>query len=1294
MMKKRFSKVAIILSVIILLTFLLINNDLLSVNKKVKKINYLSQLTDLSSPNKVLNTEEIIEKYSKALVYVLLKKANLDDELLNYDNKDDFKTNCANCTNTNSFPNFDATCCCEYTDFGTSIYGNEIKEELILPANNISCKQLLANEIAGMKTTMGDKYFKMTLDDSYYSPEKNLCRILIEYRDCEKCSYKAWKPVVTEYDAAANGYSVKNCNGFSVPQTKANEKEFEYRIFSPKVSRMMTIENEDGTTSQTELVISKAKCTIYKYTRECACSGGPGPGSGEKPEPIETCYDAQNGGTSYYLQYKNGTMSLDTFVNDKKCCVPLENNTVDRKGIVDRDGKNFYDNHCPKPTKMCFSGESSYKADYDAIKKPSQTDIDLYKNKCCKPAAPETVDQAKKNMGAFYTTHCDAEPVKKVCFSGTDNYKKDYEAGKITLDEYKNKCCTPEAEAIAGMGEDFYNKNCPPTKEPICFSIDKSGNKVFGHKLYYYDEYLKMPSIKLLEQLFDTTGKYDYKCCDDLAEFEPTIRDTIIDANGNKIWETKCVPQINPTACFSGTNSYKEQYNDGKGSLSVNEYTKKCCVPPAPETVSQAKENLGDLYSKYCETPTACFSGKNSYEEQYNDGKGTLSAYEYTKNCCVPPAPETVSQAKAKLGDLYGTYCQTSIKPLCFSGPNSEKQIYSNSSKTTADINRYKNLCCKPAAPETEDEAKLNMGSFYQTNCIEPNADKCAPVGNEIICSQDSDAGYIYEAGEKGLTSNNLACLTNVEAKDVYNYVIPEFKDNKYCKIACKEDVDFYFPGYGINPNSENPYLIAAGQYFKFKPYISNSFESELLPVINQSRSCVMNLFPDTLSLDIYGNTNFTKNANTFSYYGAAEDYLKAYYNYTQDIQNIDKVLEVTTNQDKINELNTIRNERVAFRNFVAQSYAYYVDKMNKAISQYNQCNNFINEYNEKDYPSVDNFWYFEMETKNTKVSDELKKIKMKIKDQTVVTADKNQKYCNDSLNNCKVTPESADISSFNSALPDKISGSMGGFIANQNKTQKIFVYDYKINETKIDTNYTTGEELYVIKPTGLTVVGESPLFKNIKDTYTFNYLGYGLPVNVDTFGGKRYNYQFLVKNIGKADGSLNTLFKNIQQDKRTESGTMYVCNYEVSNKIVCPPTTCKIDCSDPLNCVCKENCDTVTQMVLQAVFRPVNNSNINPNDRTLGTNWSDEKGIAAKAKIEEDGDEIYASPQYSFTLNTNKILEIRKYNDQNTYASFEMTCNQFGDRCESKFVEKFADKISGTWIEYDQQTKKFIEKN
>lgn len=150
-------------------------------------------------------------------------------------------------------------------------------------------------------------------------------------------------------------------------------------------------------------------------------------------------------------------------------------------------------------------------------------------------------------------------------------------------------------------------------------------------------------------------------------------------------------------------------------------------------------------------------------------------------------------------------------------------------------------------------------------------------------------------------------------------------------------------------------------------------------------------------------------------------------------------------------------------------------------------------------------------------------------------------------------------------------------------------------------------------------------------------------PINFNTAPGK-YEYSVLT------DLNHKTL-KDLQKKyaKTGHCSLDYTCFYKVH----------KYECDEP----CPDTPDLTYEPGINASFRFVSNNDINPNNRTLGTNWQDAKGIDTINEIQDLGDEVYADEnlEYSFTLTPSIMNKIRGLNDDaedsGGYANDTLTC-------------------------------------
>ncbi len=962
--------------------------------------------------------------------------------------------------------------------------------------------------------------------------------------------------------------------------------------------------------------------------------------------------------------------------------------------------------------------------------------------------------------------------------------------------------------------------------------------------------------------------------------------------NMGAIYNDVCANYVPQTACFFGPNSYYSQYNNN--SISKTDFARACC------TTSEAYSVLGATqFEDVCSI--SCFSGSNSLYARYN--MGLLSNNDFASNCCSDPS------ARTTLGANYDNVCTPSSigSTACFTGINSYKNQFA-AGRITAGA--YANACC------SDPNAKSELGLLYTNYCVNSKT-VCNELTSENVCRSDSSMGYIYEVGQKGITSNNFSCLTNGKDTNGNSFSEPFLADNPYCKIYCKEDVDLYFQGYGYNPRTGN--TVFSGEYFTFKPYQLGVDVKNDLPAINQKRSCIYRCEVGSFTKDVYGVTTTSSGVSSIpissseGFYAKAEYYLERIYslsiektelettltkteaidcssgavenknnNYTakkDPVKPDNKIIEkiesalakeqyssklamvskiydtIDANQakDVLNRFNglvsyyygtstrdsesdcccnytepslvgyagfcqnyetqyykgvciyseqtsiyvrhcistrtpqqsgfkigsqysdwkldstsqvigecendqtgviRISERKAAYKyettiagrtfcntenysrscdcenysdpwpNYCQEEktkkiteiklkidekiteiesakyyYLLYSNYIREAIRSYTAWRTYENKYNPQDYPVVDGFVYDEMNLG----TDEEKKIVNQIKlvaNPAVANNSPTKTYCYESNGNlvCDgVSPVITAIPVFSTDVKTLTSGMTINQFVQSHKTssETITFFDIAKDEVEVELSYRLGLDLYALKPNGLAVPRTDRRFREVENNNAYNHIGYGLPIGIDTNGGK-YNYSFDVTNLGKN----NRLLPNFT---RLNGGNKYTCNYYVSSQILCTSGDCII-CNPGDDCSGSNSPTTkIIDPKLMPYIRVINTEEINPNNRLLGTNWNTPKGEAAFKKITEDGDRIYLNePMYSFTLNSETIAEIKNLNTYTPYSDFtKYKCNSDGNNCISNFITEYANnensKLTETrekWLIYNSTSKKFTYSN
>ena len=137
-----------------------------------------------------------------------------------------------------------------------------------------------------------------------------------------------------------------------------------------------------------------------------------------------------------------------------------------------------------------------------------------------------------------------------------------------------------------------------------------------------------------------------------------------------------------------------------------------------------------------------------------------------------------------------------------------------------------------------------------------------------------------------------------------------------------------------------------------------------------------------------------------------------------------------------------------------------------------------------------------------------------------------------------------------------------------------------------------------------------------------------------------------------------------------------YVCHYLTNCN---DEEHCDFTCDDENNCeFTEDDCDddhctlTCENCIFDGEtnnfsYRTITLNNLNPNERSLGFNWSNVKGQATQKAVEDDGETIYETPQYSYTLTPSNLSKIREYN------------NQAGSYTNAYIPDEYATKVGNT---------------
>ncbi len=229
--------------------------------------------------------------------------------------------------------------------------------------------------------------------------------------------------------------------------------------------------------------------------------------------------------------------------------------------------------------------------------------------------------------------------------------------------------------------------------------------------------------------------------------------------------------------------------------------------------------------------------------------------------------------------------------------------------------------------------------------------------------------------------------------------------------------------------------------------------------------------------------------------------------------------------------------------------------------------------------------------------------------------------------------------------------------LAKQISTLSSHLYYRKIDASG-SAEYANTQEFYVKYPDGSV---------NTSDGSNYNPIGQVYPIALKRDTGL-YKWTLNFSKLGQyndfqgcKNGRLDDVVRAL--GKSTSTGLEYVCTYivdcdECDYECVGPGCLIEDDPKCPecdvycINCVFDGDEDTY-------FYRTVSVNDFNPNNRTLGANWTNAKGTATRDEIEKMAETVYEDVQYSYTITPTQMKNIRDYNGQTgTYVTEDLNFN------------------------------------
>jgi len=516
---------------------------------------------------------------------------------------------------------------------------------------------------------------------------------------------------------------------------------------------------------------------------------------------------------------------------------------------------------------------------------------------------------------------------------------------------------------------------------------------------------------------------------------------------------------------------------------------------------------------------------------------------------------------------------------------------------------------------------------------------------------------------------------------------------NNYCMAFTSEYNDIYFPGTSV---------ATSGRFFIFNELKKN----ECLNSLNPGTNCFRQPYVKG-KINVTMHTNFTKWDSDYT--AAINDENTAYDNW----QKCDPSILIT----EINETTGEETQIPSCDKNILQTIYNNAKTRRVNLETYKQeCeshNDLVNNWKYELSPDV-NFKYKQSVYAGS-ASDMLEEeVPMAISDEGV-------KYWPNATTEAKNTSSS---------------GTYQKVCYETNDGEKCFdkTSDYKATFEQT-VYYRPEQATYATIPSGQTVLSTTSYSATSSMIENGISVGYVYNVKLTTYQGA-YTTSFKIDNLGHTDSSEKS---NVQKsmDKYVSdngyedaSSECVYCNQESEYKRQCD------ECPDPTNP------NNPTPMEADYVYRTVSLADVTPNERA-NTNWSDAKGTAAEARIQDlsgpnivamltkdkskeikavtlnesktsdaklkvlANDSIYDDNtkeylEYEFVLNTKDMQTIKKNTARSTFDYANMTlctnsdeinnveksenkdycfkCNADGKECQSTFVTAFAEASDGNY--------------
>ena len=605
-------------------------------------------------------------------------------------------------------------------------------------------------------------------------------------------------------------------------------------------------------------------------------------------------------------------------------------------------------------------------------------------------------------------------------------------------------------------------------------------------------------------------------------------------------------------------------------------------------------------------------------------------------------------------------------------------------------------IACVPTGESTEctgSDCKVEKNG--EVSCSGETCEDIEFQSNAGLCDDTGTTVVVITEKPSDLAYNSANCIQKLP--DATKAMIGN-NTNEYCKIYCSENYKLVLPGPDAKNGDDANVFVNAGTYFTIETNENNMYDETTF-------TCYGTINYDEYLIDVTNiRYEVVKKYNELSELKAKKEALK------KAVQG-ESECEVSGKYRKLAmSANGSTKEEMANINFGLLTTCPSPSSLDSEITKAEQAlNAAITTANQKmtdvktDWNECIN-WDF---TEFNKLLDQ---------DDCHSNIDFTYQFdtCDAKINKVETKVVSTNEKKSSSATETLYTGicDVSGNLSSCNKSESVPSYTYINRQETIKTTYKFDNDYTINYTTG-------EISCDAKTGEEYSEVIHGFPVSIDAAQAK-YRYEYNYSLIGHDFDAMNAgsckmgRFDSIIGDKDNHG-----CYFDVNS---CED--CDVECVDPTGKDCTiDFCDGACQVAcvgggciidinagFLATYRTLSLNDPFPNSVAVltsspspmlalastkdapasWTNWTTEKGTAAKAKIEDEGEKIYESkPQYSVTLTPQVISDIRKYNKEQNGDYLNSTLS-----CKDKLSKNYGQCVSSFIHEDDRKWKFEINSN